>query len=544
MLRSLAEPLILFLSSFLTLVLNYYKVSIATYQQIIVLLMVALLVLFNRFSKNPLGSNILTPQRLLWLILFITSLFTQLLVFSTGGLFSPFLILFHLFSLATSFLISIQASLSFLVLAITVLGVNVALNPAQQNLLKDDPGSVLLYLISFIIIVPLAHLITSKYHLKDQLSKILTQKVRVEEMILESLKELVLITDTNLRIMSVNDAAIKILKQSEVELIDKPIFDVLDLKDEEGKPGNANSLSVDRALADNATRIIKGFLLYIKGKTIPYQVTVQVQPISNSEGQVQQLFFIITQGKTSFSQKEAHPDLQKAETRAKLLLNQLKTQLQDGGFGKLNTEVELLEKIEEDISISKDLEDHNLNLESTLTDFAEVCFEVVEEKQTLSSGLNVNLQFSLPEKDMKELSLLRLKKSDYGKENLPVSDYAITLDRKWFKVMLEKVADLAIFISSGIKSGVVKLALSRYSDYAFNIGIETNFGDSFFNEDDVFKKYFGSLYDRTNLKLGSGLEGFIAKSISTQLSIPLSVKRTANTYLVSFDIKLNRKVAQ
>src|SRR3990170_8553514 len=108
-----------FVSSLIVVALVYFKVPTSLLQQIIAMLLIILLLLSGRlfFTKpKPAESNLSHS-----ILLFLGSLIIQLLVVSTGGFFSPFMILLHLFTLGTSFLLNLRTSISFLVLSILIL---------------------------------------------------------------------------------------------------------------------------------------------------------------------------------------------------------------------------------------------------------------------------------------------------------------------------------------------------------------------------------------------------------------------------------------
>src|SRR3990170_5980708 len=198
------ESIIFFLSSLVSLSLLYYKVSTKNLQQIIVVLLLMIILLLNRviFSKTkPVLAKWSRP-----LILLLIATIIQLIVISTGGFLSPFLILLHLFVLGSSFLLNLPASTSFLILSLIVLTVNIYLNQNLLALFKEDPFSIALYFVSFIVIIPLAQLLNRNYYIKDALSKILSENLHLgqqrEESLLKSLNELILVTDKNLKLLS------------------------------------------------------------------------------------------------------------------------------------------------------------------------------------------------------------------------------------------------------------------------------------------------------------------------------------------------------
>src|SRR5471032_865197 len=106
------EPLVLFLASAITLTFIFLHVSTRNEQIIIAFL---LLILFVNVSHLiTVTANKIRNRLSQFFTLFLSSFMVQLLVISSGGFYSPFLFLFHLFTLGSSLLIGNTTSLSFL----------------------------------------------------------------------------------------------------------------------------------------------------------------------------------------------------------------------------------------------------------------------------------------------------------------------------------------------------------------------------------------------------------------------------------------------
>jgi len=61
------------------------------------------------------------------------------------------------------------------------------------------------------------------------------------------------------------------------------------------------------------------------------------------------------------------------------------------------------------------------------------------------------------------------------------------------------------------------------------------------DKSELFKENFGELGTTTYLRFGSGLEGFIIKSIQEQLGIPVNINFGTNPKRISFTIPLSKK---
>src|SRR5437762_729826 len=92
------------ISSVIPLYLSFRRVPTNVLMQMTAILLVVLLVLIFTQTKKKVGGWVRI------LMLFLSSLFVQLLVLSSGGVYSPFLIVLHLYTLGISFLFNIRSS--------------------------------------------------------------------------------------------------------------------------------------------------------------------------------------------------------------------------------------------------------------------------------------------------------------------------------------------------------------------------------------------------------------------------------------------------
>lgn len=534
--QTISQVLAILIASLLTIALSYFKISIITYQQILIVLMIAALIFYNFYSSRKTIHKI--PSFLFtFVVLLFSTFFVQLLVISTGAVFSPFFILFHLYSITLSFLLSFLASLAFVLLTLISLGVNIYFNPNELKLIKDDPGTVLLYGVSFLVIIPLAQIITKKYHIKDELSKILSHKVQVGESVLESLSELVVITDPNLKIVSVNEALKRLLNTSDSEVVDKNLFDILILKDSDEQPATLESVSIDKVLVEHTSRIVSGFLLFVPSKVAPFRVSIQIRPIIDGQGKIDQLSFVITEGQgISSSSHDIEEAFKDQENRIEMLREELKKR----SLSNLDTQVELIDKTEQDILILEEIEDHGIKERSILTDVAELTQNIVNIKQIFASSLGVALKFNLEEDDTKEASMLALKKQNVA-ISLLSSDFTTPLDPKWVKILISEIIDIAILLSINTNNRFVEIHLIKNPDPSLvNINITTSFSIIESDNNFLFEKFYPKLKQKKILNLSTGLEGFISKTIANQLNIPLIIRNYTNH--TAFIISLERKV--
>lgn len=459
--------------------------------------------------------------------IFLTAIIVQLTVVSSGGFFSPFLILLHLYTLGSSFLLNLPASVSFLVFSLVILTANVWLNQHLLALSKDDPFSIVLYFISFIVIIPLAQLLNRNYYIKDVLSRILSENLHLgqqrEESILRGLNELVLVTDKDLKLLSANQTAEKATNFPPGQIIGHSLLEVLPLKYQDGSRASVQTLSVPQALEDKTARIIDGFYLDQPG-TSATPITIQMRPIVDLKGKVNQLVFVIKERQSGDVWSDTHGDLALAHKKHQLIFEEFQKLISQSKLDSLKLKAEILRKIEEDLLIAQEIEDHPVKENVSYTDVAEVCKISLGERQEFAKSLNVTVQFKLPSGEVSELSLLALKDQHVQEQVLSgVSDFAVPVDPKWLQIIVEKLLDMAILLASEQSLGQVQVLVTR-DDKSINVAIISShpaIPDK--SQKELLVQYFGKLQATTNLRLGSSLEGFIAQTIANQLKIPLTV---------------------
>lgn len=538
------EVLVFPLSSLLTLISIYLNLSVTSLQQIALVLMVILLLSSKYLLSSDTGKPIPKALRLLFL-LFISSL-VQVWVLSSGGIRSPFLILLHLSAVALAFLINLSSSISFLLSSLVTLGLYIVLNQNAKLFFSEDPGTSLLYFSSFLVIVPLSMLISRNYHLKDKVLNLVKRQLKLQEIqhetVLKGISELVLVLDRNLNILSVNEAVERELSISETALIRRPVFEVLFLKNKAGQMVDAQYLSIDRVLAENSTRIINGLLLVNRNKSFPKPVNVQVRPVTNLEGAVDQVTIVISDAVNNYLEKEQkHPGLEAARIKQQAMVEDLKKRLTEAKFPDLKTRLDLIWKVNEDLINSIELEDHIFEQHHILIDIAQLCQKVVLYESEFAKSLGVGLSFRVLNFGPEDIEPLIPKGFQISPFKLTGPFFTVPIDIKWMDLLLQKLLDLVILLTSSIKDPKVSLNLDREGKEFLIITITSNFiFPETVPEQDIINKDFSSLGNTTNLKFGSGLEGFIAKTISTYLNIPIIIEIDKTLGVTNFKLKINK----
>lgn len=530
------ESLIFLLSSLLSLTLIYNRVPTKTLQQIIIVLLIVILIFLKQFVFSK--TKPISDRWVRLTILFLSALFVQLVVISSGGFLSPFLILLHLFTLGTSFLLNLPTSVIFLMLSLIILSANIWLNQNLLILFKEDPFSPALYFISFIVIIPLIQILNRNYHIKDVLSRILSENLHLgqqrEKSILQGLNELVLVTDENLKILSVNQAVEKITKLSATEIIGSSLVGIFPIKYKDGSQASTQTLSISQMIQDKAARIISDFYLDQSGVSMP--ITIQARPIVDLKGEVNQFVFVVKEGNLKEASSEMHRDLDLAHKNLQAVFEEFEKTLSQTNSDNLKLKAELLRKIEEDLLIAQEIEDHSIRENHEFPDVAEVCKRALEGKREFAKNLNVPVQFILSPEENVETPEAALQ---------GVSVFEVPIDPRWLQIILEKLLDIAILLSSEQNGSQVGVLVSRQENKIINVDVVAYrlvIQDQL--REKLLTEYFGQLGTNTNLRLGSGLEGFIAQTVADQLKVPLTVKSQQNPSGLIFSLKLSKDLSE
>lgn len=532
----LSEGIALLASSALSFVLIYYKVSITSLQQVVAGALIVLIIVLDRFIlKAARPVNFVLRIFLLFLI----SLSLQALILSTGGFFSPFLILFHLFAIGLSFLVDIRTATVYLVISTFTLGATTFFDQKLKEVSSGDLGSIALYILSFIVIIPLSRFVAQRYHLKDALSKILTHQLKVQKDVFEGLSDMVIITNTSLKILSFNEATARGLRLSPSELIDRLLFEAILLKDEKDRIVNEDFLSINQILQDKTTRITKNLLLFVRNTSIPKKVNIQIRPAVSIDGKIEQIAFIISDAAGFTKEQGGHQNLQEALLKYEAVLENLRTELNSKGMTDLSRKADLFGKAENDILTAIEVQDHGLKPAIELKDAAQVLPKIISLETPFAKMLGVNLLFNIDQKYLIEAKKFVPSGSRFSPSIVTSPFFTVPIDSKWLDLLVLKLLDLTILLVSGTKAPRVQIVLNYDPQFVYISFIFNSSQVKLSDDKLLFTEYYGRLGMETNLRLGSGLEGYMAKTIAQLLGIPLSVK--IDQSLVIFSLQLSKK---
>lgn len=464
--------------------------------------------------------------------LFISSLFIQLLVLSSGGFQSIFFILLHLYALSINFLLGYLEAFVFLVFALLLMIVQAwVINPANIN---EDMGSVLLYISSFVVIVPLMILSARNYQFKDQLltllKKELVLKKSQQETVLEGLNELVLITDNTFNIISANRAAERILSISRAEILGRPLFSVLYLKDQNQKMVSESSELIKNLFSSQQYQSNFELKMLTKNNLTPKDVSVHIRPVKGVEGRVDQMTFIIDEkNSTAFGKAENGINIEPVRIKQQAMLEELKTKLKEKNLNELTLRVDLVTMAEQDLLLVLELEEEKLDIKDEMKDIAAICKNIFEQQKSIAETFKVEMSYKLTDftqEDIEKVVPKGFADNNFFKitPDLVTSRFFTTkVDPEWLGILIQKLTQISILLTSGTAEPKVTITLTHKEAEGLVLRIRSNFKLSQSQAAMIFVPYFGDLNNSTNLRFGSGLEGILAKKLSEFLKLPFEL---------------------
>lgn len=538
MLLILIEFLPFLLSSITSIALVYYQIPLLIIQQAVSVLLVILLVLL--IKQKDIKTGVFGNPFYKVTSIYLLSLFIQLLVIATGGFFSPLLIIVHIYTLGISFLLNTKSSISFLVMTLGLLILNTQLNSNMLKLFMEDPSSVILYVVSFLVIIPLAQTVSKTYHFKDAVTKKLGEYLQISEnrsaSLLSGLNDLIVITDINLSIISVNQIFEKRLKISEAEVTKKPLLNCVSILDSGGNPASSDSLQINNILRDKYVRIIEDYSIKYPGNSRASKATIQIRPIMDNKGQINQIVFVISdQIETGY--QRAHNDLETARIKQKDLFMQIQKSLILKNLFQEEVKLMLLNKMNEDILIAQEIEDHAVKKKEIFEDIAFLGNLAVKRKMNFAKYFNVKLSLNILDDSEIEFAYFKLRESSQNLATQSSSNYTMLTDPKWVGIIMDKLIEICILLSSNQPIREVSVIMKHQKHGSiialFAAPVDRVVFESF---NDLLAEYYGQLGMKTNLSLGSGLEGMLIKKISDQLNYKLELRADVPTNRLFFSL--------
>lgn len=445
-----------------------------------------------------------------WILLGSSATIVLLVILSTGGIFSPLFILLYIYILLIGFMFNFKISMIFVLFSIVVLVFGLFTHTYMWELLIEDPGVSILLVASFITILPISYIFSHKYHGKDSLFKVLNKEISVEDSIISTLSELVFITDQDFKIISINDAVEEALHKSRIELVSKPLFDVLYIKNKDGSLVTQKSIDDLRSSHESSYSILNASLITLDGTN--RKVNVSIRPIRDLEGNLSQMSFIISNAVKLEKNKQTDVLYEGIRAKHNATLEDLKQRMHGQGLESLQRRLLVVAKSEEDLLLLMALQSNSLPDQTSRIDTAELIKQIVAREQEYATAFTKSLTFSLPRPE-KESSTKPFSSGRY---------FTIQCNIGLFEMLIEKIIDVALLISppGEAEVGVEVKRLDEGLEVSVTASTTKITNE---NKELLFQEQYGSLVDDTNLRFGSGVEGYLAQKIAENLGLSLTV---------------------
>lgn len=540
--------IIFLVSSLVVVALLYFKTSIIFLQQIILFLIVILIIIF-RFQKYFEARKVFRD----WLLIFIITLFVQLLIASTGAVFSPFFILIHLYVIGLSLFFNFSTALMFLIIEFAVIFLNIRFDSRLLELVKGDFGSATLYFASILVITPISKIISQQYHIKADVLKTLFRQLSSQESIIEEIDAFVFTTDKNLVVLSANEPAKKIINLSQDN---GTITDLVELIDKDGKRLSKESLLsslstiTQKKTISSVNKIylaIKGYNLKIPGNKITPRVVIKVNPIVNQNNVVEKLIFLISRSTENENLDSVDTKLQKAHGKYLSVLNILNSDPIISKLATLNLYLDLLKKYERDILTTSELNLYPSSIKTNVTDVFRVFAKIYEQYQKQLKKINVEYKLNLSE-DLEEEYRLSIANNSLSEELTQTSSVSAVTDQRLLQILIEKTMDIVTAIAYANKGNssaqnkqiLVELGLKPSIDN-IKLIFETKFNP---NQKEAIEGFLsinkGKYEVLDNLTFSSGLESHIIENIIDNVGISFTADFNQYSSKLSFTLTLDK----
>jgi hypothetical protein len=535
--RYLLATFTFLLSSVVTLYFSYMEVPQHIVFGVIGILVLLLLLALSAYKL--LSYNHYLKNEGKWFLLFFITLLSQLIIVSTGGIYSRFFILVHLFILGSGLFFSFYIALVYVSFTLIVIATITVSNPLYQSLLLEDPVTPILYLLSSISILPLSYLIAERYHLKDTMTRVLRRQIEVEDALLEDISDLIIITDKNFRTLSVNDAVEKTIYRSRVELLNSVLFDYIFLKYKDTGLLNAKIVSDMIHPGDTTPVVLQGIKLIVANAASPRTVNVQIKTLPVLSGGEYQISFIIS-NMLDASQKLTPTNLELAITKHQAMITDLRRSLLMKHDPEDVVRLLSITKTEEDILTTWTLDELLARKQKMYVDIAQLCIRTLDAEKDFAESFHVPLDFKFINFSKKDIEPLLTGNLTITHEQLTGPFFTVQSDIRLTGFVFDKLLTIAILLASTEKDPLVQVSIERDENNDIVVQIIANCAASKQGqENDIFSKYYGKLGTSTNLHLGSGLEGFLVKYITDHLAIPLQIIPDHETKKLTFRLRFS-----
>lgn len=392
-----------------------------------------------------------------------------------------------------------------------------------MQFITENPTIIILQAAALIPIVAVAYIISLQYHFKTMLSTLLGTKVKTDEAILERLNELIIVTDRELNILSVNDAVERTLQKSRSELLNAPLLSMVILKNKDGIVVDNKYFFPD----GKNFQVLNTFLddcTIVNSASNDKKVTVQVQPIEGLDGSISQITFILSYSNKPVSDEDILKiSLGRARTKYEAMSENLKNKFAREKNTDSLEQIVLMDTLENDIFAVESLKNRDNKSEQSNIDIAQLCKQAVQLEQDFAKIFAIPIGFEIRHFDWKAIAPQSVNEYEVKPEQLTGPFFTVSCDVQQIGLLIKKILDLDVLLASSEAGGEVHLSVEQ-NEETVTVQIKSSCPKTIEKEQEsLFTPYYNTLSTKTNLQAGSGLEGYLVKTISTKLGLDMDI---------------------
>lgn len=507
-----------FIPAILTAILIVFGVSTRGFQVAAIICLFILLILIRFLFKDPTRSirNISVQSMVMAAVTFLV----QALVLATGGFYSQFIVTIHLVTLGVGFFEGMTSSTAFLSGTVIALILHLRFDDTIVYIFQDDPWTVVLYILSFIAMLPVIYQLIDQYQLKNKIVGFLSNQIQVntkrESSILHGLQEMVVVLNPKLQILSVNQPVRTLLNKENKDMLFRSVFEVLPIQDMRGDVLNEESLGIERIKRDKAARIMTGFVLKPLDSKHQAKVDMQVRPVVNPAGEIEQIVLVINESTGTATNPKQHPYSDEFSLLHSDRFENAITLMHKRGLPELDRELRLLKRSSDDLMLLYILEDQTIQEQATVHNMVTVGKNVIEILKPLAQTFGVEVTFAEEKLQRSAKDPILPKQLMVQSRDTPSDEYNAAIDERWMGEILERLLRLAILLSASDMKGQVRVRITA-DEANVHMILETTFKGRI-EDEELYQMNYPSLKSHTMLQYGSGAEGLIIQLISEQIT--------------------------
>lgn len=499
--------------------------SLNTIIQIFVTL-ILLMIMIIRFGFPKINHS--SRNLVLFLVLFPAVLFIYLLVLSTGGFSSPFLILTHFFSIGLAFLISPQISIAYTLATMITIIFPLAYDQTTREFISQGSFVTILYLLAYLVLIPLSYILAREYKFREEWSKILEQEIatsnKQEEELLKNIKDPVFVLDNSLNLIYFNQAAMNLTGYS-ADILGKKYFETFIFKDKDGRTLAPYQLPLNQTIELRTQSLVEDIQMTNKEARFLH-IDLKLLPAIGSKGSLGIILIAEDRSTKDASAERKKTTILLTLARFFSVLNSQRKQLQliSGGnvseslLGSLLEQNRKLERLATDFIYTLRLESGEIGVISSLIDLGDLMQEIIFDQKQLAWQYGVVLTH-IPKAEVIPLIPKGNLRVPVKKMIFP-SIYTIG-NTLWMKDSIDRILELIFFLSK--KGDKIEVDVRRLSGLV-QISINTQINIPAEGAVELFEKFYGKLSSLQVLSETSGFEGFIAKSLIARMGGNIKVE--------------------